>query len=105
MLIIGIIAVPALPRAQAASGTYFDNVVVILMENNAINNIYNQVPFQTTLANTYTLSTAFSQAGSPSEPNYLALFAGNNFYSSDGNCCFQLSHTNMHDRLEACAFK
>jgi len=101
MLIIGIIAVPALPRAQAASGTYFDNVVVILMENNAINNIYNQVPFQTTLANTYTLSTAFSQVGSPSEPNYLGLFAGNTFYSSDGNCCFQLSNTNLVDRLEA----
>src|SRR6266568_3101631 len=101
MLIIGIIAVPALPRAQAASGTYFDNVVVILMENNAINNVYNQVPFQTTLANTYTLSTAFSQVGSPSEPNYLGLFAGNTFYSSDGNCCFQLSNTNLVDRLEA----
>ena len=90
-----------MPQAHAASGTYFDNVVVILMENNAINNIYNQVPFQTTLANTYTLSTAFSQTGSPSEPNYLALFAGNNFYSSDGNCCFQLSNTNLVDRLEA----
>ncbi len=100
-MIIGIIAIPALPRVQAVSGTYFDNVVVILMENNAIGNIYNQVPFQTNLANTYTLSTAFSQVGSPSEPNYLGLFAGNTFYSSDGNCCFQLSSTNLVDRLEA----
>ncbi|TMI25597.1 PKD domain-containing protein, partial [Candidatus Bathyarchaeota archaeon] len=33
LLILGIIAVPILPRAHAATGTYFDNVVVVAMEN------------------------------------------------------------------------
>jgi hypothetical protein len=33
MLIIGMITVPALPRAHAASGTNFDNIVVVAMEN------------------------------------------------------------------------
>src|SRR6267143_2821479 len=33
LLIIGMIMVPALPRAHAASGTYFDNIVVVAMEN------------------------------------------------------------------------
>ncbi len=33
LLIIGMIAVPALPQTHAASGTYFDNIVVVAMEN------------------------------------------------------------------------
>ena len=33
LLVIGMIAVPGLPRAHAASGTYFDNIVVVAMEN------------------------------------------------------------------------
>ncbi|HMB67568.1 MAG TPA: PKD domain-containing protein [Candidatus Bathyarchaeia archaeon] len=33
MLIIGIMATPALPRAHAAAGTYFDNIVIVAMEN------------------------------------------------------------------------
>jgi len=33
VLIIGIIAGSALPRAHAVSGTYFDNIVIVAMEN------------------------------------------------------------------------
>jgi hypothetical protein len=33
MMIIGIIAIPALPQAHAVTGTNFDNVVIIAMEN------------------------------------------------------------------------
>src|SRR3989441_3882643 len=33
LLIIGMIAVPALPQVHAASGTYFDSIVVVAMEN------------------------------------------------------------------------
>jgi hypothetical protein len=33
MLIIGIVAIPALPQAHAVTGTNFDNVVVVAMEN------------------------------------------------------------------------
>ena len=33
LLIIGMMVVPALPRARAASGTYFDSIVVVAMEN------------------------------------------------------------------------
>lgn len=33
LLILGMIAVPSLPSAHAASGTYFDNIVVVAMEN------------------------------------------------------------------------
>src|SRR5256712_7701402 len=33
LLIIGMIAVPALPQVHAASGTYFDSIVVVAMEH------------------------------------------------------------------------
>src|SRR3989441_1500859 len=33
ILVTGIIAIPVLPRAHATTGTYFDNIVVVAMEN------------------------------------------------------------------------
>src|SRR3989475_3005088 len=33
ILVTGIIAIPILPRAHATTGTYFDNVVIVAMEN------------------------------------------------------------------------
>src|SRR2546427_2819400 len=33
ILVTGIIAIPVLPRAHATTGTYFDNVVIVAMEN------------------------------------------------------------------------
>lgn len=69
-------AAPAVLRPKAASGAYFDYVVVIVMENQDISNIYGPLPYMTSLADNYSLAAHLSAIDHPSEPNYLALFGG-----------------------------
>ncbi|MBO0888246.1 PKD domain-containing protein [Candidatus Bathyarchaeota archaeon] len=102
-----------------ASGTSFDYVVTILMENDGYCEIITTSPcngsgpYETGLATNYSLaghciSDASCIAGGytalthPSEPNYCALFGAEyaNCATGDGVCCFQDSGPNLVDRLE-----
>ncbi len=73
------------------SGKYFDHLVVIMLENQNIIDVYNQAnaPYLYSLASGYSLSTERTAIDHPSEPNYLALGSGltgdcSNPYSSLG---------------------
>jgi hypothetical protein len=61
-----------------SSGTYFDHMVVILMENEGYHSIIGQscCPFQTGLAYYYSLASAYTAILHPSLPNYLAISSG-----------------------------
>ncbi len=83
------------------SGTYFDHVVVILMENHALSEIYGPAPYMTSLANNYSLAQHYSATSHPSEGNYISLIGGSNFgHTSDGYCCYGITAPNLIDRLE-----
>ncbi len=69
--------------ASSSGGTYFDYVVVILMENHAICQILTTCggagPYETSLAQAYGLAKAYVDCSSPSLPNYLCLSGASTF--------------------------
>ena len=101
LLIIGTIVMPALPRAHAASGTYFDSIVVVAMENQHYADVMgtgtgsSDAPFiasMLTLGATIPLYHGYGAAGRSisgcSAGCYTALISGSDQGISDGyNCC------------------
>ncbi|MDA4124751.1 MAG: alkaline phosphatase family protein [Thaumarchaeota archaeon] len=90
----------------------FDYVVVILMENQALNSIMqgSSSPFMKGLANNFSLATHYTGVAHPSLPNYLALLSGQPFINwatadcgptGDTGMCTANNATNLVDRLEA----
>ena len=65
-----------LGAGAGGGGLYFDNIVVIVLENNSIDQIYGPATFLTNLANTYAFAEHYSGIDHPSEPNYLAMGFG-----------------------------
>src|SRR5216117_2974542 len=65
-------------NASAASPSMFDHIVVLILENHNLNEIYgsSSAPYLTGLANAWSLSQGYSGVDHPSEPNYLALVSG-----------------------------
>lgn len=90
----------------------FDYVLVILMENQALNTIINgtSAPFMKSLAANYSLAVKYTGIAHPSLPNYLAIFSGQQYPPwSAGDCgptgdtgsCTAGTNVNLVDRLEA----
>ena len=102
-------------------GTSFDYLVTIIMENHSVCSIVGNIaigcaastiaPYETKLAQNYTLATHYTALAHPSLPNYIALAGGSTFNvskdcfpatnpcGSDHLCC-PISATNIVDRLE-----
>lgn len=106
---------PGLPVSDsAASGLYFDHVVVVIMENKNLCDLYSHcggsATYMTNLADAYSMLLDYRYANvNPSLPNYLALSGGTDFGCSgyDGspnsNGCTNIAWNapNIVDRLEA----
>src|SRR5437879_9794043 len=64
----------------------FDQLVVVLMENKNLNEVYGPATFLTQLADQFAFATGWSSITNPSQPNYIALIGGSTFgVSGDGN--------------------
>src|SRR3989442_5888530 len=97
LLILGIIAVPILPQAHAATGTYFDNIVVIAMENRAYTEVIgnsnapfinSMMPLSATLQHYNSYGAAGRSVNGSSAGCYTALVSGSDQGISDGyGCC------------------
>ena len=90
----------------------FDYVVVVLMENQALNTIINgtAAPYMKSLASNYSLALKYTAIAHPSLPNYLAIFSGQQWPpwsagdcgpSGDTGSCTAGKAPNLVDRLEA----
>lgn len=111
MLIIGIISVPGLPPAHAASGTNFDNVVIVAMENQNYADVMGNgtgsanAPFiasMLTVGATIPLYHGYGAAGRSvngcSAGCYTALISGADQGISDGyGCC--INAPTLMDRM------
>ena len=107
LLIIGMVAVPVLPRALATSGTYFDNIVVIAMENRAYTEVIgnsnapfinSMIPYSATLQHYNSYGAAGRSVSGCSAGCYVALTSGSDHGVSDGyGCC--LSVTTIIDEI------
>ncbi len=87
------------PVSSEATGN-FDQLVVVLMENQNLNDVYGPATYMTQLADQYSLSEGWSSITNPSQPNYIAILGGSTFgVSGDGNHP-NLNHPTMVDILE-----
>src|SRR5437870_1307634 len=78
----------------------FDQLVVVLMENRNLNEVYGPATYMTQLADTFAFSTGWTSITNPSQPNYIALIGGSTFgVSGDGNHP-NLNHPTIVDLLE-----
>ncbi|TMI43526.1 PKD domain-containing protein [Candidatus Bathyarchaeota archaeon] len=113
MLIIGIIAVPVLPQAHAATGTNFDNLVIVAMENQNYANVMGSgtgstnapfiasiLQYGSTIPNYHSYGAgAFSgdTISGCSAACYVALVSGSTQGVSDGYCC--ITHPTLTDSM------
>src|SRR5438093_257733 len=73
------------PASSEATGN-FDQLVVVLMENKNLNEVYGPAPYMTQLADQYSFSQGWSSITNPSQPNYIAIMGASTFgVSGDGN--------------------
>src|SRR5881409_4297299 len=87
------------PISSSATGN-FDQIVVVLMENHNLNDIYGPAPYMTQLADQYSFSQHWASITNPSQPNYIALIGGSTFgVSGDGNSP-NLNHPTIVDIFE-----
>src|SRR3989454_114342 len=85
-------------RDQATGN--FDQLVVVLMENKNLDEVYGPAAYMTQLADLYSFSEGWASITNPSQPNYIAILGGSTFgVSGDGNHP-NLNHLTMVDILE-----
>src|SRR3989440_1028838 len=78
----------------------FDQLVVVLMENHDITDIYGPATYMTQLADQYAFAQHWQSITNPSQPNYIALIGGSLFgVSGDGNHP-NLNHPTIVDVIE-----
>ncbi len=95
------------------AGTYFDHVVIIVMENEGIQDICHQnpppcltsgpsgsAPYMANLANNYTIGEHYLSLINTSQPNYVALLSGS-MQACTVNGCPTSTALNLVDRFEA----
>jgi len=109
-------SLPILPR-----GAVFDYVVIIIMENHSLCSIAGSMvigcaastiaPYETELAQSYTLATNYTALAHPSPPDYVALISGSTFNMSGFEClpalpcgsdhlCCPINAPNIVDRFD-----
>src|SRR5947199_336071 len=85
-------------RDQATGN--FDQLVVVLMENKNLDEVYGPAAYMTQLADLYSFSEGWASITNPAQPNYIAILGGSTFgVNGDGNQ-LNLHHPTMVDILE-----
>src|SRR5256886_13454885 len=91
---------PSAGPVSAEASNNFDQIVVVLMENHDLTDIYGPATYMTQVANTFAFSTGWTSITNPSQPNYIALIGGSTFgVSGDGNHP-NLNHPTIVDVME-----
>ena len=86
----------------ARAGAKFDHLVMILMENHNLNEIYGTASYLTKLADEYALLKNYTAIDHPSEPNYLAIASGQTFNPPSGDDAYHVFMArNIVDGLES----
>src|SRR3989441_8053562 len=102
----------AVAVAQSApSGSYFDHVVIILMENEGVYDICRSspppclssgpAPYMAGLANSTTIAAQYVSLIDTSQPNYVALISGSLQGCNSSGCPSPITAPNLVDRFEA----
>lgn len=97
-------------QAGPPTGTYFDHVIIIVMENQGIFDICKAspppcslggpAPYMASLANNYTIASQYLALISTSQPNYVALLSGSMQGCNAGGCPV-IKAPSLVDRFES----
>ena len=95
---------------SAPSGTYFDHLVFIIMENAGISDICgsnlpppcngSNTPYMSSLANSYGIETQYVDLAGSSQPNYIGIMAATLNGCTSGCSTNSLTEVNLVDRFE-----
>src|SRR6059058_3172603 len=101
----------ATTQASSAAGTYFDHVVVVIMEDHGIQEICGSSPppcqstmgaqYMAGLANSYAIGSQYLGVTHYSQADYLAMLGGTTDNCSSAGCPWPFNGPNLVDRLEA----
>jgi hypothetical protein len=103
----GLAATSAAAAGQHPAGTNegvrLDRVFIIVLENHSEHSVIGDMnaPFITSLAQTYGQATSYFGVTHPSEPNYVAMISGSNWWTNNDNPANRFDHTNLIDELDA----
>ena len=80
-----------------------DRVFIIVLENHSEKSVIGDpnTPFITSLAQQYGQAANYFGVTHPSEPNYIAMTSGSNWFINNDNPANRFDHTNVVDTLEA----
>src|SRR2546426_10946897 len=99
--LLGPSTLPPGERVRDQATANFDQLVVVLMENKNLNEVYGPAPYMTQLADNYSFSEGWASITNPSQPNYIAILGGSTFgVSGDGNHP-NLNHPTLVDLIES----
>ncbi len=90
-------------RTIGGSGVALDRAFIIVLENHSEHGVIGDpnAPFITSLAQTYGQATNYFGVTHPSEPNYVAMIGGSNWFINNDNPNNRFDHTNLVDELGA----
>ncbi|MGE5290044.1 MAG: alkaline phosphatase family protein [Micromonosporaceae bacterium] len=100
-------AVTAGSRGSGGSGgpggVRLDRAFVIVLENHSQHSVIGDpnAPYITALAHGYGEATGYYGVTHPSEPNYVAMISGSNWWINNDNPANRFDHTNLADELDA----
>jgi phosphatidylinositol-3-phosphatase len=84
-------------------GVRLDRVFIIMLENHSEKSVIGDpnAPYITSLAHEYGQATNYYGVTHPSEPNYVAMISGSNWYTNTDDPNNRFDHTNIVDELQS----
>ncbi|HKC78354.1 MAG TPA: alkaline phosphatase family protein, partial [Gaiellaceae bacterium] len=88
---------------QGNPGSDVHHIFVIVLENHSAQSVIGDpnAPYITSLAHQYASAANYYGVTHPSEPNYVAMISGSNWWINTDDPNTRLDHTNLVDELEA----
>lgn len=85
------------------NGVRLDRVFIIMLENHSAQSVIGDpyTPYITSLAQQYGEAANYYGVTHPSQPNYIAMMSGSNWWTNSDNPANRYNHTNLIDELQA----
>ena len=96
-------ATPVGSHGSGGNHVRLDRVFIIVLENHSAKSVIGDpnTPYITSLAQRYGEAANYFGVTHPSEPNYIAMTSGSNWFTNNDNPANRFDHTNVVDTLEA----
>ena len=96
-------ATPTASHGRGGDHVRLDRVFIIVLENHSAKSVIGDpnTPYITSLAQQYGEAANYFGVTHPSEPNYIAMTSGSNWFTNNDNPANRFDHTNVVDTLEA----